>query len=182
MREEQGEAWGGGERCVPPLGAGLGKPHPTPRGAGGVCCWAVAGAAAAVEEEKQPQPGLGEEKAAQAGGGGWLPGRTRSSRTPGDYPRTGWGVGAGPGKDKDSTVGGPLPLPKGRPHLSPRCSSGHSGGAGGTKHRSSCPPLQSCPSSPPPLVLSPRPSEFAGSWREAGRGLVAPRAPSPRTA
>ena len=65
-----------GIRLRPTVGGWSGET--TPRGAGGMC-WAAAEAAAAAgreeEEEKQPQPGLGEEKAAQAGGGGWVPGR-----------------------------------------------------------------------------------------------------------
>lgn len=60
---------------VPPLGAGLGKPHPE-----GLAVYAgqrqkQQQQQEEEEEEKQPQPGLGEEKAAQAGGGGWVPGR-----------------------------------------------------------------------------------------------------------
>ena len=81
-----------GSGCVLPLGAGLGKPHPEGLA---VCAghrqkrhWQLE-----EEEEKQPRPGLGDEKAAQAGGGGWVPGsrlwKDTVQRDPWDCPRVG---------------------------------------------------------------------------------------------
>ena len=104
-----------GSGCVLSLGAGLGKPHPEGLA---VCAghqqkqhWQL------EEEEKQPQPGLGEEKAAQAGGGGWVPGsrlwKDTVQQEPLGLSQGGLGHGARSGKDKDSTVGGPPPLPQG---------------------------------------------------------------------
>lgn len=59
------------------------------------------------------------------------------------------------GRARTAMLVDPSHSPQGQPHLCPHCSSGNSGGAGGAKHRSSCPPLQSCLSSTPPLALSP---------------------------
>lgn len=156
----------------------------TPRGADGVHGAAAVAAAAVGEEEKQPQPGLGV-KAAQTGeGAGSLEGgsgRTRSSRTPGNCPRMGKGVGTGPGKGKDNAVGGPLPLPTGPTSpVSPLQQRQQRRGWG-----------YQTPELLPPSAELPNLSSSSGSLPaplslredgEAGRGLLAPRAPSPRTA
>lgn len=135
----------------------------TPRGAGGRSGGGRRGEAATVG------PGRGEGGTGRGRGPG--PWKDKGQQKPWGLSQDGLERG---GRTREGTrtalLVAPSPSPKGRPHLCPRCSGGHSGGAGGTKHRSSCPPLQSCPSSPPPLLLSPRPSELAGSWRERQGG------------
>lgn len=151
----------------------------TSRGAGGVR-WAAAVAAAAAAAAA----GEGEAATARPGregstdrGGGWVPGRRLcKDKVQGTVP--GWARAweLDQGRARAALAVAPSHSPQGRPHLCAHCSNRQQRRGWGTKHRSSCPPLQSCPSSPPPLALSPRPSELAGRWRgrEGPRGSQSP--------
>lgn len=151
---------------------------------------AITAAVAAAEGggREQPQPGLGGKGGTSGGGVG-----DRGRRLLGPWKEAlegqgpvgplgtvpGWTRAWGPdqGKTRTELLMIPSLSPQGCPHLCPRCSNSNSVGAGGTKYRSSWPPLQSCRSSSSSSALSPPLWSLSGDearGREGPRGSQSP--------
>lgn len=150
----------------------------TPRGAGGVC-WASAKAALAAGggrgEAATAGPGRGEGSTGRRRGlGPWK--RALEGHSPaGPLGLSQGGLGHGgwirQGQGQHSWWP-PPPSPRAVLTYVPVAAAATAVGLGVSNTGAPAPLCRAAPSSPPPLALSPRPSELAGRWRERQGGAL----------
>lgn len=139
----------------------------------------------------EPQPGLGGKGGTGGGGvgdrgrrllGPWKEAQEGQGPVGPLETAPGWTRAWGPDQEKTRTelLMVPSLSPQGCPHLCPCCSSSsNSVGAGGTKPRSSWPPLQSCRSSSSSSALSPPLWSLSGDEARGREGLRGSQSPLP---
>lgn len=123
------------------------KPHP--RGAGGVLGIGKSSIGSWRRKRRSSHSRAWRGEGSTGRRRGWVLGsRLWSSWTLGTVPGWARARGLDQARTRTALLRPPPPFPRAA-HLCPRCSSSNSG-AGGIKHRSSCPLCRAAPSSPPP--------------------------------